>query len=344
VYLSDDAANPDTEILNAVRPTLATTGGPLICISSPYARKGEMWQTYSTHFGPRGDKLILVAQGESRKFNASLSESVVNRAYERDPARASAEYGAIFRSDLEAFVNIEVLNACVARGVHERQPDRQHRYIGFVDPSGGSADSFTLAIAHLEGKPGAFTAILDVVRERTPPFSPEQVTEEFSELLKRYRITKVYGDRYAGEWPREQFTQRGVSYGVAEQTRSELYLSLLPLINSRAIDLLDHTKLLAQIGGLERRTSRTGKDAVDHRPGSHDDLSNAAAGALTACWAAKSAATGAGLVSRSELPQVVMGHEAAHRLAGSGRRHTSTPASPRSQYNPFGYGRAPWDR
>jgi hypothetical protein len=32
---------------------------------------------------------------------------------------------------------------------------------------------------------------------------------------------------------------------------------------------------------LERRTSRGGRDSVDHAPGSHDDLANACAGALS---------------------------------------------------------------
>ena len=40
---SDESANPDTEILNAVRPGLATTSGLLAIISSPYARRGEVW-------------------------------------------------------------------------------------------------------------------------------------------------------------------------------------------------------------------------------------------------------------------------------------------------------------
>jgi hypothetical protein len=38
----DGSANPDVEILRAVRPTLLTTHGPLIAISSPYARRGEL--------------------------------------------------------------------------------------------------------------------------------------------------------------------------------------------------------------------------------------------------------------------------------------------------------------
>jgi hypothetical protein len=34
-WRNENTANPDTEILNAVRPSLATTGGLLACISSP---------------------------------------------------------------------------------------------------------------------------------------------------------------------------------------------------------------------------------------------------------------------------------------------------------------------
>ena len=62
-WMSDDSANPDVEILNAVRPALATIQGPLIAISSPYARRGALWETYKKHYGPEGDPSILVAQG-----------------------------------------------------------------------------------------------------------------------------------------------------------------------------------------------------------------------------------------------------------------------------------------
>ena len=45
--------------------------------------------------------------------------------------------------------------------------------------------------------------------------------------------------------------------------------------------LLDHPRLIAQLGGLERRTARGGKDSIDHAPGAHDDVANAAAGVLS---------------------------------------------------------------
>jgi hypothetical protein len=278
-WYSDESgsANPDSAILDALRPSLATTHGPLIAISSPYSRRGEAFETWRRHFGEKGDKLILVAQGSSRDFNPSLAQKIVDRAMERDPAAASAEYGAQWRSDLQAFVSLEAVEACVSSGEYERRPLSSEHYTAFTDPSGGSSDSFTLALAHRE-RDGRI--VLDAVRERQPPFSPEAVVSEFAATLRAYRCASVTGDKYAGEFPRELFRKCGVTYTPAERSKSELYVELLPLINSRRVDLLDDRKAIAQLVGLERRTSRVGKDSIDHAPGAHDDRINSIAGAV----------------------------------------------------------------
>ena len=134
----------------------------------------------------------------------------------------------------------------------------------------------TLAIAHRDKERG----VLDALRERKPPFSPDDVVHEFSELLKAYRINRVSGDRYAGEWPREAFRKAGITYEPSERTKSQIYTEALPLLNASRVELLDHPRLIAQLCGLERRTARGGRDSIDHAPGGHDDVANAAAGAL----------------------------------------------------------------
>lgn len=275
-WMNEESSNPDTEILNAVRPALATTGGPLILISTPYARRGELWETYRRHYGPQGDPLILVAQGASRTFNPTLSENVVQRALERDQASAAAEYLAQFRSDIEAFISREAIDACVSEGIRERPPVAGVSYVAFVDPSGGSSDSMTLAVAHCTDH----VAVLDCIREIRPPFSPESAVEEFCKLLKSYGVACVKGDRYGGEFCREPFRKLGIEYRLTDKVRSDLYLNLLPAINSQRVDLLDHARLITQVISLERRTSRAGKDRVDHAPGAHDDVANSVAGAL----------------------------------------------------------------
>jgi hypothetical protein len=272
----ETSANPDTEIINAVRPGLATTGGPLIIASSPYARRGVLWDVHRKHYGALGDPLILVAQGASRTFNPSLPQSVVDRALERDRPSAEAEFMAMFRSDIEGFVTLEIVEAVT--GDHlEMAPLSALRYFGFVDPSGGSNDSFTLAISHADGD----HAIIDLVREIKSPFSPDAVIEEFSDTLKSYRVTTVCGDRYAGEFPRELFRKYGVEYQPAEKPKSDLYRDLLPLLNAGRVTLPRSERLTAQLVGLERKTARSGKDSIDHGPGLHDDVANAVAGAAS---------------------------------------------------------------
>lgn len=272
-FWHSDGANPDAEIINALRPSLATLNGKLICLSSPYARKGILWETFKNHYGKTGS--ILVAQADTLTMNPTLPKSVVESAYEEDPVAASAEYGAKFRTDVESYVSHESLEAVTRPSKLEIMPSKSVRYSAFVDPSGGSADAFTLAIVHQDKS----RVIVDAIRKTAPPFSPEAVVEDYCEFLKRYRITSVRGDNYAGEWPKEQFRKRGIQYTRSEKPRSALYRDLLPLINSESVELPPDRVLLRELQGLERRTSRSGRDTIDHSPGSHDDLANAVAGA-----------------------------------------------------------------
>ena len=171
--------------------------------------------------------------------------------------------------------------ACVSPCVYERPREHYKTYCGFCDPSGGSSDSFTLAIGHKDL--ASKVMIVDALREVRPPFNPSEVVAEFSQLLlKSYGISTVVGDRYAGEWPKEQFSKHGVRYEQSAKAKSDLYIDLLAAINSRRVDLLDHARLLSQLCGLERRVSRAGKDSIDHAPGAHDDLANCVAGLVAA--------------------------------------------------------------
>ena len=52
----EDAAEPDTEIIAALRPGMASIkGSMLLCASSPYSRKGALWENYKRHFGKQND-------------------------------------------------------------------------------------------------------------------------------------------------------------------------------------------------------------------------------------------------------------------------------------------------
>jgi hypothetical protein len=134
----------------------------------------------------------------------------------------------------------------------------------------------TIAVAHLEdGIP-----TLDAIRERRPPFSPDAVVGEFSALLKAYRVSRAEADKWGGDWVGEAFRKHGITVAPSAKPKSEIYVETLPMLNATRCALLDHPRLISQLCGLERRTSRGGRDSIDHAPGAHDDIANAVAGAL----------------------------------------------------------------
>ena len=277
-WRDESSANPDEEVLNALRPALGTLGGLLLIASSPYAKRGALYKAFRDHYG-RDDAEVLVWRGSTAEMNPLYPARLIARAYEDDPARAAAEHGAEFRNDVSAFVAREAVDGCTVPGRYELPRVPGCSYRAFVDPSGGSADSMTLAIAHTDPRDRNL-AVLDLVREAKPPFSPEAVVAEFSELLKTYGIASVTGDRYGGEFCREPFRKQGIKYVLSERPKSDIYRECLPLLNSGRVELLDLKTLTTQLCSLERRTARGGKDSIDHSPGSHDDLVNAALGAL----------------------------------------------------------------
>jgi hypothetical protein len=277
-WRSEDSANPDREIIDAIRPATATIPGALLLgISSPYARRGALWEAHRDHYAKDSD--VLVWQADSRLMNPTIPQRVVDAAYERDPASAAAEFGAQFRADIETFLHQEWLDAAVVEGRHALPPCTDVQYMAFADPSGGGQDAFTLAIAHVEGE----RVVLDYCRARRPPFKPENVCAEYAVALGRYGLRECTGDRYAAQWVVDAFRKVGVTYVHARKSKSEIYLEAEPLFAQGAVELLDDRHLLTELRQLERRTGRQGKDSVDHPPRGHDDMANSACGALWLC-------------------------------------------------------------
>ena len=279
-YRSETSANPDSELYSALLPCHANLGGMLIGISSPYRASGLLFDKWTQHWA-KDDDDVLVIKGPSLLFNPELDQSVVARAYEKDAAAASAEYGAEWRRDLEGFIDSEVVKAAVVKGRFELPRAAGHRYIAFHDPASGGKDKFAIAVAHLEGK----TIVLDFIREQ-PAVNTEAIVAEYSNVLKSYGLNAVTGDRVGGTWVKEAYLRHGINCTVTDETKSSLYLQFLPLLNAGSVELLDNRKLIAQICSLERTVARgSGRETVDAPGGVSEDLANVCAGA---CVFAKS--------------------------------------------------------
>jgi len=275
-YRSSDNLPIDAEMLRAVRPCLATTGGKLFVLSSPYAQSGALYDLHRRHFG-RNDSAVLVWQASAPEMNPTLSRDYLQRMEQDDPEAYRSEVLGEFRAGVSTFLDPETIAAGVETGVRERQPTPGISYVAFDDPASGSgADAWTKAIAHRDGD----HVVLDVLRAWGPPFNPSGVIAESASLSKAYGLHTTSGDRYAPGFVLEGFRSQGVTYTPSPMDRSSLYLEILPLLNSGRVRLVDQPDLLRELRGLERRRGTAGRDRVDHAPGQHDDRANAVAGAL----------------------------------------------------------------
>src|SRR5499433_4526218 len=197
-FWPSQGANPDDEVLSAIRPAMATIpDAKLLCISTGYAQVGALYDAHKEHYGKDDDE-ILVWQADTATMNPTISQKFIDKEIEKDPEAGRAEWLGLFREDVSVAFPLEAIEACIVPGRDEFLPAPEHFiYFGFADPSGGRHDSFTLAVAHHDGG----KIVLDAIRAIKPPFDPGEVTRELSDLLKLYGINGIFGDNYGGEWP-----------------------------------------------------------------------------------------------------------------------------------------------
>ena len=281
---TDDSATPDVEIVRAVRPGLATLGGMLVVLSSPYMRRGVLFEAYRKHYANDASAALYVT-GSSLAFNPTLDTGVITQAHDDDPDSARSEWGGEFRNDRSAALDSAWIERAVDPGIGERPrlltlPEGcAPFYVAFTDPAGGSGkDSWATRVVHAEGDAIIDDALLEIV----PPFSTAEAAQRVAHFLKSYGVATVQGDRYAGRWPADALAAHGIAYAESERPKSEIYLECIPLFSSGRVRLLDHARTLTQLRMLERRTRPGGRDSIDHPSGAHDDAANALCGALLA--------------------------------------------------------------
>ena len=266
LHNADDSRNSGREIVTALKPSLATTHGPLLLTSSPSTFEGVLARIYKRHFGTAGDARIVVVRSDSRGLNPDLSVELIEREFEADPEGAASEYGGQFRQPISAFVTRALVERAVVPGRVEGIVLPGVKYHGFVDVAGGTGqDSFTATIGHVVRDAGRDIAVIDLVFEQRPSFDPDVVTERLAAILKVWRVATVHADGYAAGWPVTSFARHGIGYQRAPLNTSEIFLHSLPLWTAGRVQLLDNQRLVDEaVRPAPARRQRRPRDGRTH--------------------------------------------------------------------------------
>ena len=293
----EGAADTDVDVQHAIWRGMArlyNKPAKLIKISSPSSRAGLLYMDFQRSFG-KPDPHRLVWQSTSEKMAAGIVDSAfIQRIREEDPMRAARIYDAEFCEDVDVFLSADVVEAVTDYGILERLPENGVKYIAACDPAGHGNDAFTLSIVKVEGTK-ADLRIQQVfskawVKPRSGLRNLEVCVAEASNILMRYQLKTIYGDRAMSGWVLEAFQRRGITYDYpfikrsGEKfyvTRSDAYQESAPLFRANRVRILDDETTRRELRNLELRGDR-----VTPGPG-HDDRVNALC--LAICMAIHSA-------------------------------------------------------
>jgi hypothetical protein len=276
------------EIRASLRRGLLGTGGVLLRGSSPWIKEGLCYEDFQALGNDDPD--VLTLHGGTRFWNPAISQEELDAEQRIDPVRFAREYLGLFTDDLAAFLPAQAVEDAVSVGIFERAPEPGRAYVAACDMSAGGPDATTFTICHREGD----RVVQDVLKgyRRVNGQSPNlaNVVAEIATTLRQYGIREIVGDRFAGQWSRQEFQRAGITYRNPEITRdgrtiyvdrSTAYLEVGPLFLQGLVDLLDHADQQREFQRLERRARVGGGDVVDHPKNGHDDYANSFALAAT---------------------------------------------------------------
>lgn len=200
------------EIIDALRPGLLTIpSSRLICITSPWAQVGPVWEAYQKRAETPD---VLVWKLPSWKMNPALDQKMLDKERARDEAYFLREFGAEFSTAASALVPSEMIDRAVARGVREFPREQGRRYLAGLDPSSKGNDCFAFALAHKEpdGR-----IVLDLTRQWKPPgggqFLPyDDIVFSITETMNRFGATRVFSDMICAAALAAMFQKFGISF------------------------------------------------------------------------------------------------------------------------------------
>ncbi len=251
----------------------------LVKISTPHAKSGVLWNDFKRYWG-QDNPDVLVWVAPTTLMNPAITADRLAREFRADAKKAGREYEALFLDDVEAFLPGPWIDGAIAHGRQHELPPLSPRpyYVAAVDPSGGSRDSFALALCHVEGD----RIVQDLIRawapSRTEKVNLALVCQEIAAILKPYGVGTVTGDHYAGQWVAQEFQQAGLGYDNWGRDKSAAYLELEPFLAQGRVDVIDDEAQVRELRMLEKHLRVGGKPVrVDHPKGAHDDKANALA-------------------------------------------------------------------
>lgn len=266
----------DEDILKAAKVAVLP-GGQIIIASSPWAKRGVLWEEYSANFGKPTRAVAVHAPTTTLNPSAWLA-AVVERERAKDPDAARYEYDAQFLdAGTMLFFDHALIEACIDDTLNDgRLPLPGERTRAGAD-FGFRSDSSALAIAHLTGERIVVGKLREIRPEPGKPLKPSETVTAFREECVEHGCSYVTADGHYREAIVEHLGD--IQFADAPSAPHEAFVRARTLMREDRVRLPRNERLLRQLREVEARPLPGGGMSI-HMPrwrtGGHGDLAQAA--------------------------------------------------------------------
>lgn len=282
---ADTGANPATDVLASVRPTMATMPlAKIILSSSPMGKLDAHAAAYD--LGDNDFQIVGFAQ--TWVANPSVTEEDTH-ALETDELRWRREYAAIPLEDTESGVYPSVLiDRATRKGSRNVPKEDGCEYLAATDPGfRGNAWTFAIATCRRFGEATKRSIVFTCQWRgtRTKPLNPDDVFREMRKHCEAYGVGAVYADQFSSDALCAIAYRHEIPYVVEPATsalNTAMYEGLSTRLSDNEIELPDDPQVRADLLGVIRRVTPNGIviDLARTGDGRHCDYAPAVAKAL----------------------------------------------------------------
>ncbi len=269
---SDTGANPATEVLASVRPTIATQPAALIILSSSPLGLDD---GHAKAFAAGDTAHQLTAYAPTWEANPTISEEQTRRD-EPDERIWSREYAAIPQAAKLAAFDA----AAVARAFDPLTDggERLGQRFGVIDASSGKKDAFTFAVCGWRMVAGARRLVVEHVDGFEDRFyettGGERIVSAVARAMRDRGVVEVFGDQRESLMIASAFARHGLRFRElpwTSTTKERAVATVRRWLADGALVLPAHTKLRSELLSFEERTTPNGGFTFGARGSGHDD-------------------------------------------------------------------------
>lgn len=294
-YRTAEAANPDYEVQRAVSyAQLQFSRAKQFLISTPYTEEGLLWDYHRG--GTDGwkapiderdefaDALVLQASTAAME-NPRITRQRLAKLQAEDPDAFVRESLARFVTAVSGYIPADLVH----KATHGQEKERTRamneagqllpNYVAAMDPA-FRHDEFAFTIMHVD-QDG--TVVQDLLRVWTPDqknniqLDPTSILAEIGTLVHEWNISVVYSDQYqleALQQMAQQYQFSIVGRDFTGASKAKMYGSLLHLLRTEKIKLLNDSRIVSQLTMLQKKSNPMGHIRIAAPQGRHDDIAS----------------------------------------------------------------------